>query len=333
MKIEDMIPKDIEVGVVGLGLMGSSIAVALLLAGHPVRAIAPLKGDMDNASRYIHNQLLDCARSGLLKESIEKYEARLFISEDYTQLKDCKLVLECVIERIDIKKDVYDKILKVISTDSILASNTSSIPISNLQSTISYPERFLGIHWAEPAFLTRFLEITCGHKTGFAYADWVYKLAYHWGKEPTVLKKDIRGFITNRLMYAVYRESFHLIDQGRISIEDIDKSFRYEAGSWMTLMGIFRRLDIIGLVESSKILASIFPTLCNENEIPLTMQRMININARGTQNLTGLYSYTPKEAKEWEEAFAVFNKEIYKLASFYPSPNLEKRRQLPYSIV
>ncbi len=322
MKIENLIPADIEVGVVGLGLMGNSIVVALLLAGHPVRAIAPLKGELDNVSRYINDQLMDCERSGLLTESVDRYEDRLFLSEDYSQLRQCKLVLECVIENIEIKKMVYGKILSVISPTAILASNTSAIPITDLQISIINPERFLGIHWAEPAFVTRFLEITCGNKTGHSYVDWVYKLAFHWGKEPTVLKKDIRGFITNRLMYAVYRESFHLIDKGRISIEDIDKAFRYDAGSWITLMGIFRRMDFMGLKEYSKILSSILPSLCNENEIPRTMQMMIDLNARGTQNQTGLYSYTEKEAKDWEEAFSVFNKEIYKLASFYPSANL-----------
>lgn len=329
MKIEELSPGEIEVGVVGLGLMGSSIVVALLAAGHPVRAIAPLSGDIESASVYIHSQLLDCANSGLLSEPIGNYERRLYISEDYTQLSACRLVLECVIENFEIKKAVYAKILAIIAPDAILASNTSSIPISELQYDIFRPERFLGIHWAEPAFVTRFLEITCGNKTDYNFAKWVYRLAFYWGKEPTVLKKDIRGFITNRLMYAVYRESFHLIDQGRISIEDIDKSFRYEAGSWMTLMGIFRRMDFLGLSYCSKILTSIFPTLCNGNDIPITMQKMIENNARGTQNLTGLYSYTEQEAKAWEEAFAVFNKEIYKLASFYPSQDMEPRYALP----
>ena len=243
---------------------------------------------------------------------------RLTISEDYSQLRNCSIVIECVVEITEIKEQVYKKILVVVDKTTIIASNTSAIPISELQRSITNQERFLGIHWAEPAFVTRFLEITCGNKTDYSNAEGVLKLAHQWGKEPTLLRKDIRGFITNRLMYAVYRELFHLVDNGHATIEDVDKAFRYDAGSWMTLMGVFKRMDFMGLADSTEILKTIFPTLCNTDDIPPLMQEMIDNNARGTQNLIGLYKYTLKDAKEWEEAFATFNKDIYELASFYP---------------
>lgn len=309
---------EMEIGVVGLGLMGSSIIVALLIAGHPVKAIAPIPSDMQNAAPYIRDQLMDCDRSGLLKQSVDEHMDRLTISEDYAQLRNCSIVMECVIEIIEIKEQVYEKILLVVDKTAIIASNTSAIPISELQRNITNQERFLGIHWAEPAFVTRFLEITCGHKTAYSNAERVLKLAYQWDKEPTLLRKDIRGFITNRLMYAVYRELFHLVDKGHTTLEDVDKAFRYDAGSWITLMGVFRRMDFIGLADSTEILKTIFPTLCNSEDIPPLMQKMIDSNARGTQNLLGLYDYTLKDAKQWEEAFATFNKDIYELASFYP---------------
>jgi 3-hydroxybutyryl-CoA dehydrogenase len=188
-----------------------------------------------------------------------------------------------------------------------------------LQQLVSGPERFLGIHWAEPAYATRFMEITCGEKTCMEYAEWIFRIAHSWDKEPTLLKKDIRGFITNRLMYAVYRELFQLIEQGRTSMEDADKAFRYDAGSWITLMGIFRRMDFTGLTDWAVILKSIFPTLSNQNTVPKVMQEMVDVHARGTQNLKGLYTYSVEEAREWDQAFALFNKDIFQLASLYPS--------------
>jgi 3-hydroxybutyryl-CoA dehydrogenase len=318
----------IEVGVVGLGLMGSSIIVALLLAGHRVKAIAPRASDLELARTRVLDQLNHCRRSDLIKIPVELDVDHLEISQDYEKLKNCKIIFECVIEDIQIKAVIYKKIANEVKSDAIIATNTSAIAITTLQHLVPNPGRFLGIHWAEPAYATRFMEITCGEKTCVEYAEWIFNIAHYWGKEPTLLRKDIRGFITNRLMYAVYRELFHLIEQGRISMEDADKAFRYDAGSWITLMGVFRRMDFTGLKDWATIFNSIFPTLSNENKVPPVMQDMVTFNARGTQNLKGLYTYSAKEAKEWEDAFALFNKDIFQLASLYPSVKTESHEHM-----
>ena len=317
----------IEVGVVGLGLMGSSIIVSLLLAGHKIKAIAPIPEDLEFAASRIKDQLNHCRKSGIIKPSFELKAEQLEITQNYQQLKNCDLAFECVTEDIQIKASVYRKIANEVRSDTVIATNTSAIAISILQQFIPHPERFLGIHWAEPAYATRFMEITCGVETNLDYAEWVFRIAHYWGKEPTLLKKDIRGFITNRLMYAVYREIFHLISNGLATMEDADKAFRYDAGSWMTLMGVFRRMDFMGLPDWAHIFKSVFPILGNEDKVPVLMQDMVDGNARGTQNLKGLYTYTQKEAKEWDEAFAMFNKDIFQLASFYPSGKLDQQNK------
>lgn len=318
---------EIAVGVVGLGLMGSSIVVSLLIAGHPVKAIAPLPEDMEAAPDRINNHLIQCEGSGLLNRPVDSYIQQLTITEDYTVLKNCKVVLECVIEMPEVKQAVYNKIESVVAEDSIIASNTSAIPITQLQQYVNRPGRFLGIHWAEPSYMTRFMEITCGEKTDAIYADWVFQLAHHWGKEPTLLKKDLRGFVTNRLMYAIYREGLHLVENGHATLEDVDKAFRYDAGSWITLMGIFRRMDFLGLQDYGEILKNIFPKLSNEEKIPGIMQAMIAEKARGTQSVKGLYPYTAEEARKWDESFALFNEEIFRLAALYPSSRINNSEQ------
>lgn len=311
--------RNITIGVVGLGLMGSSIVVSLLLAGHQVIAIAPIPGEKEISPSRINDQLTLCAKDGLLTKSHNSYLSSLTISDDYKRLNDCSLVLECVIEKVEIKESVYKNIITCIRPDAIIGSNTSAVPISVLQQYVTYPERFIGIHWAEPAFATRFMEIICGSQTSIQTAEWVFKLAHHWGKEPTILKKDIRGFITNRLMYAVYREALHLVENGEATIEDADKAFRYDTGSWMTLMGIFRRMDFLGLKDYSVIFKNIFPRLSNDKEVPSLMQNLVDISASGTRSGKGLYDYTMEDAKNWEEAFVSFNRDIYQLASLYPS--------------
>ena len=304
---------DMEIGVVGLGLMGSSIVVALLLAGHPVRGIAPIPSDLVNSLSNIKAQLEDCDKANLLDKPLDSYLNKLTISQDYSDLSKCVLVLECVIEKPEIKKQVYDKIETFVADDTVIASNTSAIPITQLQKTLNKPERFIGIHWAEPAFVTRFLEVTCGENTRGDIADRTMALAHFWKKEPTLLRKDIRGFITNRLMYAVYRELLNLVEKGNGTIEDADKAFRYDAGSWMTLMGVFRRMDFTGLEDSLEVLQNHFPDLSNTVEVPRLMQEMMESNLRGIQTLKGFYTYGKQEAKEWEEAFAAFNKDIFEI--------------------
>lgn len=319
-------PADIEVGVVGIGLMGSSIIVSLLASGHCVKAIAPIPDDLINAKNKIKDQLEACYDAGLMKDNVAGCIKRLEITDDYTRLKNCALVMECVIEDLNIKAQVYKKITDVVSATTVVASNTSAIAITTLQQLIENPSRFIGSHWAEPAYTTRFMEITCGHATDSEYAEWVFNLAYNWGKEPTLLKKDIKGFITNRLMYAVYREIFHLTESGKTSMEDADKAFRYDVGSWVTLMGIFRRMDYTGLADQAVIFKNLFSQLSNIDAVPDIMQKMVTDNGRGIKNGIGLYNYTAKEAEEWEAAFLAFNKEIYHLAASYPDPDIEKEK-------
>lgn len=299
--------------------MGTSIVVSLLTAGHKVKALAPIKEDLAHASERIRVHLSHCENSGLLSAPVDAYLDQLIISESYEVLSDCDIVLECVIELSDIKAQVYKKIEAVVDDRAIIASNTSAIPISQLQQLVGNPQRFLGIHWAEPSYLTRFLEITCGNQTDYHLAEWVFQLAHLWGKEPTLLRKDIRGFVTNRLMYAVYREAFNLVDKKDATLEDVDKAFQYDAGSWMTLMGIFRRMDFTGLEDYVEIFKNVFPALCNREDVPVLMQQMVESGFRGTQTIQGLYNYTPEEAKNWEAKFALFNEDIYRLAAMYPA--------------
>ena len=310
-----------EIGVVGLGLMGTSIIVSLLVSGHPVIGIAPLPSDMDGALDRIHSQLNHADEAGLLSENVDYYLKRLHLTEDYSKLKSCSLVQECVTEVIEIKTEVYLKISQNTESTAVIATNTSAIPISVLQENVNLPSRFIGIHWAEPAYMTRFLEVTKGALTDEKIANRVLSLARTWNKEPTYLKKDLRGFVTNRMLYAVYREMFAILENGEASMDDLDKAFRYDAGSWMTYMGLFKRMDQLGLSDFKEIFENIFPQLDNSQTVPTTMQAIVKVQGKGINNGKGLYNYTKEEAIKWEEAFKDFNHEIFHLAAQYPEIN------------
>jgi 3-hydroxybutyryl-CoA dehydrogenase len=305
--------------------MGCSITTCLLMAGHRVIAIAPLTADLEHAAQRIEGHLRRSKEEGLILQEPAVYLSQLTISEYYAQLTPCSLVMECTIENMDIKSAVYKKIEAYISKEALLTSNTSAIPISQLQALTSCPERFLGLHWAEPSHTTRFLEIICGDKSDITKAEALYQLSHRWGKEPTLVRKDIRGFITNRLMYALYREAFDLVEKGYATIEDVDRSCRNNAGYWMTLVGVFRWMDLTGVPAYHTVLKDLFPTLSNRTDVPELIDKIVREGGKGTANGKGFYEYAPGEAECWEETFAEFSYEIRKLALKYPADVVKRR--------
>jgi 3-hydroxybutyryl-CoA dehydrogenase len=320
-----MKPKELSIGVVGLGLMGSSITTCFLIAGHTVVAVAPIEGEVQFASKRIKDHLSKSKKEGLIKDQPEKYLKRLTITMDYSLLRKCGLVVECTLEDVAIKRSVFEKIEAVIQAEAILTSNTSAIPISILQKLTQYPKRFFGLHWMEPSHTTRFLEIICGELSDVKRGEYLYEVAKGWGKEPTFLRKDIRGFITNRLMYALYREAFNLVENGYATVEDIDLSCRNVPGYWMTFCGPFRWMDLTGVQAYHAVMKDLFPTLSNSTKVPRLIDDIVRAGGKGISNARGFYDYTPEEAKLWEKTYKEFSYKIRDLALQYPSDLVQKK--------
>lgn len=317
--------QEIPVAIVGLGLMGCSIVTCMLIAGHPVVALAPISDDLLHAEKRIREHLEKSFENGIVTNNPDFYFKNLIITEDYSELSPCKLVVECTIENIGIKESVYKKIENVIAPEALLTSNTSAIPISTLQKLTAYPERFLGLHWTEPAHTTRFLEIICGDLSDIKNGEYLYELSYLWGKEPILVRKDIAGFITNRLMYAMYREAISLVENGYATVEDVDRSCRNNAGYFMTFVGIFRWMDLTGVPAYHTVMQRLFPTLNNSTEVPELIDKIVREGGRGVANAKGFYDYTPEEAKMWEQTFTEFTYEIRELALRYPVDIVKKK--------
>ena len=318
----------IPVGLVGLGLMGCSITACLLMAGHPVIAVAPIPVDLDHAESRIKEHLRGAYREGLIKNVPEHYLKNLTITEDYKNLAGCKLILECTLEDLDIKKAVYHKIETYASPEALLTSNTSAIPISILQKQTKHPERFFGLHWMEPSHTTRFLEVICGDLSDKTKGEYLYDLAHYWEKEPTLLLKDIRGFICNRLWYAMYREAINLVEGGYATVEDIDRACRNTGGYWMTLVGVFRWMDLTGVPAYHNVMKDLFPTLSNKTEVPKLIDDIVKAGGKGVANAKGFYEYTVEEAKLWEKTYTEFSYEIRKLALKYPADVVKKKMKM-----
>ena len=316
---------EIPIGVVGIGLMGSSITTCLLIAGHPVVAVAPVSSDLLHAEKRIRRHFEKSLENGIVDQEPDYYFRKLSITEDYSQLEPCQLVIECTLEDIDIKNAVFKKIEEVISKEALLTSNTSAIPISVLQKLTKYPDRFLGLHWAEPSHTSKFLEIICGDLTNMEYAEYLYRLSHYWAKEPILVRKDIPGFIANRLMYAMYREAINLVENGYASIEDVDRACRNNAGYFMTYIGVFRWMDLTGVQAYNKVMKGLLPTLYNGTEVPKLIDDVVKEGGNGVSNAKGFYEYTPEEARLWVETFNQFTYDIRELSLKYPEDLVEKK--------
>ena len=302
--------------------MGSSIATCILAAGHNVTSLVKSMDQAKEARKRILGYLEELYEEGMLKENPALALAKLTITDDVAQLEGHEIVIESIIESVEEKKAVYRKLEAVLSPTAIIGSNTSAIPVTILQEGLKHPERLLGIHWAEPAHITRFMEVICGNQSDITFAHIIIDLAESWGKEPSLLKKDIRGFITNRIMYAMLREAFHLVEKGYATVEDVDRSLRNDLGYWITFAGPFRFMDLTGIPAYFTVMKDLFPDLDNSTTTPSQMEEVVKGGALGVGNAKGFYPYSEKSAANWEKKFIEFSYDIRKLAEKYFENNI-----------
>ena len=312
-------------GVVGMGLMGTSITACLLGAGHSVACVERDPAQRRTAPRRLLHLLQDGAAKGLLRADPEKLMNRVAVSGDVSVLSDAEIVVESTVEDVAAKRQVIASIEGAVSGGTLIGSNTSAIPVTELQRNAVHPRRILGLHWAEPANITRFMEVICGRQTSPASAQRAMRLARLWGKEPSLLRKDIRGFITNRIMYAMLREAFYLVENGFATVADVDRSLRNDLGYWITFAGPFRFMDLTGIPAYAAVMKDLLPDLDCATQVPRLMRRVAGSGARGVSNAKGFYRYTPRQARRWEELFIEFSHDIRALAARYPEDIGDRR--------
>lgn len=269
-----------HIGLAGLGFMGQGIAKCLLEHGFGVIAL-----ETDPAAWE------------------EVAETEFLIRADSAKdLARCELVIETITESFSAKQSLYDELEEYLGPTVPIASNTSGLPITRLQAPRKHPNRFAGMHWTTPAYASRFLEVIRGEQTDDQTLQQIVKLAKMLDKEPGVVRKDLPGFVANRIAYAMYREAVHLVEEGVASIEDIDLLCRNSIGLWMPFCGPFRWMDITGgPALYATVMETIVPTLSHATGVPRTMKRMQDENRRGAQNGQGFYTYEPDEADTWQK--------------------------------
>lgn len=283
------------VGVAGLGFMGRGIVASLLAQGVPVVGYDTRKESFELTRKNVEVAIeelierLDYPAS--LRDTWQANFTEAASPQDFAQ---CDAVIESIIEDVDAKSALFDQIEAAVGPGVIIASNTSALPITQLQQNRKHPERFVGLHFCEPVHVTRFLEVIPGEHTSDATFNAAMELGKVMAKDPSLVQKDIDGFIINRLGYAIYREAMHLLEQGVADVETIDRTFRNVAGIWAMSCGPFRWIELTGgLPLYAGILERMMPKLASNTQLPSKIKQMVE---RGEH----LYDLTDEQRKQWE---------------------------------
>jgi 3-hydroxybutyryl-CoA dehydrogenase len=291
------------VGVVGLGLLGRGIAASLVGAGVHVIAFDISQPARQDAFSFIENAIQEMVSHGVLApQAAATWRDHLIICDSISLLKPSAFVIESVNEDLSVKRQVFEELEAIVGRDTPIASNTSALPITLLQQGRTHPSRFLGMHWSQPCYATRFLEIIRGELTSDTSLQLAVELGRKVGKEPSMVNRDIPGFIINRLSYAMYREAAHLVELGVGDVATIDEAFRNAVGLWASFCGPFRWIDITGGPGLyGKAMAGVLPDLAGKSEVPALFTALAG--ARGALDGRGFYTYEPGDAARWQKLF------------------------------
>ncbi len=288
------------IGIVGMGLLGRGMAACFLGRGFRVVVQSLGEGWREQTRADIATAIDDLiahgADAGLRKTWRDRYRE----ADSVAAMGECDFMIESVAEDLVAKRMVLELMESAVGPAVPIATNTSSMPVSLLQQGRRHPERIVGMHWAPPCHVTKFLEVIRGDQTNEATERKTLELAVAAGKEPSLVKKDIAGFIVNRLGYAMFREAFAMLEAGVADVETIDRVFQQVIGSWSTIAGPFRWMDLTGLPAYVEGMRQLFPTLSNTADVPAAMTKLVESGAKGIANGRGFYEYTPEQVREWE---------------------------------
>lgn len=280
-----------NVFVMGAGAMGNGIAQVCAQTGISV-VMCDLSQDLlDKAVKNINWSVSKFVEKGKISESLDTVMGRIQTSTDYDAAAEADLVIEAVFEKLEVKHEVFKKLDSVVGEKTILASNTSAIPITEIAAVVRRPEQFIGLHFFNPVPMMMAVEVIRGIATSdeaFQYgADFVRFI----GKEPIMVNRDIAGFILNRINMLSNMEAYRLLEQGVATPEDIDKGMRLAFGR---RMGPFETSDLVGLEVQLMAYNNVYQ---EEKDLrfypPSILRRKVLAGHWGRKTGKGWYEYNP----------------------------------------
>lgn len=273
--------------VCGAGTMGSGIAYAAALAGYDVRlydiAPEPLERGAAQIAKNIQGSI---DRGKLTEEQAADVRSRLVTTTSLEDFAGAEIVVEAVIERLDLKQELFAKLEAIVPENAILASNTSSLPITAIGARLHHPERVVGMHFFNPAHVMRLVEVIEGYRTSAEVMERTAAIAKRMGKVP-VKAKDTPGFIVNRVARNFYGEAFRIVGEGAATHEQVDRCMKAIGFK----MGPFELMDLIGIDVNFAVTESVYAQYFYEARFRphLIQRKMVESGLLGKKSGGGFY--------------------------------------------
>ncbi len=299
-----------KAAVIGMGTMGPGIAAVMARAGVAVRAhdISDAAMAAAEASLPMIDTVLDRLGGAGGPATVS------FCGTLETAVEGCDLVLENVPERLELKKAVFQQIEAAVSPACIVASDTSGIPITTLQEAVEHPSRVVGMHWSNPPHIIPVIEVIAGEQTAEATSDEMVAFAKSLGMLPVRVKKDVPGFVENRVLYAIMREAVDLVERGVIDPEGLDTVVSWGIGYKLSVVGPMALLDMAGLDIYRSVSAYLNQDLCNRSDVSPMVETLTDAGKLGIKSGEGLFAYDGDAAielrKKRAEAFIAARKAL-----------------------
>jgi 3-hydroxyacyl-CoA dehydrogenase len=303
-----------RVAIIGAGIMGPGIAAVFASAGARVSIY-----DISDAALDQAKQGVDAARSVLNQlRSSEAGEPGdiVFTTSLEDALAQTQFVLEAVPEKAELKATVLRQIEDLVDDSVIISSNTSGIPITDLAQNLRVPERFVGMHWSNPPHVIPLIEVVPGEKTADEVADSVSQIAASFGYE-SVREKETPGFVENRILYAIMRESLALVNEGIISQADLDVCVRWGIGFKLAVVGPMRLLDMAGLDTYHSVASYLNPSLSAAQDVPQQIADAVERGDLGFKSGQGLFDYADGEVAQTRQKIV---KQLISVRQAMPQP-------------
>lgn len=285
------------VAVCGLGTMGHGIAQTFATAGLNVRGYDEAPAARKSLHERIAKNLADFAAAGLVKKKdIPAILSRITVWDNEADtVRGASFVTECVAEDLGVKREWFARMETLVPEGAILASNSSTFPISMSGAKLRHPERAIVTHWFNPPHIVPVVEVVPGPRTSEATTRAATALLKRIGKKAIRINKELPGFLVNRIQVAVMREVWDLVDRGIASCEDIDEAVRGTMGFRLAAIGPLEVNDFGGLDIHAKVFRNLAPEIRSSTGLPETMSKLVAAGHFGAKTGKGFHSYTKKK--------------------------------------
>lgn len=298
--------------IAGAGLMGASMAQIFAKFDYEVTLYDLYENGLEKGKELIAiNQKTSIEEGELTIRESESIVSKIRFSMDLECFREADYVIEAIVENLEVKKKFWSGVSELTPEDTVLTSNTSGLSITAIAEAVKRPERFAGMHWVNPPHIVPLVEVIAGEKTARETLEIVMEVAESINKKPVMVKKDINGFILNRLQYAVLREALYIVENDVASPEDVDNVMKYGLGMRYAAIGPFETVDLGGLDTFYKVGSYLFRELSDQKEVPALLEKIYMNGDYGTKTGKGFYDYSEGKA---EQAVDRRDKNFIKLA-------------------